>query len=458
MRGSAIPGLVAPEAIASQVARAMSSAKGSWSTGMSAKPYAEHSGRFSWWEAGAVFLAAAWLIPPAQAQTTTTSASSGKTEQQATSEPRRSAVSDGRVVPAGCNSCSAGLAPAAGASDGCGVGCVPGRTCQVDSCEPDSCIGRLIQGLYECICCPDPCYEPKWLAIADSAFFVDAARPQTQMRLRWDSGFDLHHPDRAEYFWARERVNQLEPTGPCTRHGFGKGPGCIPRSVDYEDLSLYMEGASGKFGAFIETPYREIDPTSSAISPAVCCGKSGFGDLTIGTKSMLLDCELTQITFQFKTFLPTGDFTGGLGTSHVSLEPSLLFNLKLTCWTYLQGQFSYWISVGGDNLYQGNIFHCHFSFNHALWKPMHDVQLIGTVEMNEWTVLGGNFTNPDFLITAGGRTGPVPVSASTSMFSIGPGLRLFVCDKIDVGVGSAFSLTGDHWAEELVRGEFRWRF
>jgi hypothetical protein len=44
------------------------------------------------------------------------------------------------------------------------------------------------------------------------------------------------------------------------------------------------------------------------------------------------------------------------------------------------------------------------------------------------------------------------------MFSAGPGIRFVVCDKIDLGVGSAFSLTGDHWAEELVRAEFRWRF
>jgi hypothetical protein len=44
------------------------------------------------------------------------------------------------------------------------------------------------------------------------------------------------------------------------------------------------------------------------------------------------------------------------------------------------------------------------------------------------------------------------------MVSVGPGLRLYICDKIDFGVGTAFALTGDHWEEELIRGEFRWRF
>jgi hypothetical protein len=286
--------------------------------------------------------------------------------------------------------------------------------------------------LHDCICCPDPCYEPKWLAIADSAFFVDAARPQTQTRLRWDTHFRIHEPDRAEFFYARER-----PAG-------GKGPNFIASRVDNEELSMYTEGATATFGLFVEMPYHELE-----VDPAIGRSTSGFGDLNIGTKSLLLDCELTQLTFQFKTYIPTGDFTKGLGTNHVSLEPSLLFNLKLCPHWYIQGQFAYWIPVGGDNLYQGNVFHCHFSLNHILWRPMPDVQLVGTVELNEWTVLNGNFTDP-----VSGRAN----EASTAMLSMGPGLRLFICDRIDFGCGSAFALTSDRWADEVVRAEFRWRF
>jgi hypothetical protein len=292
------------------------------------------------------------------------------------------------------------------------------------------------------------------------------------MRLRWDSGFNFKNPDRAEYFLARERVNQLEPAGPCTRHGFGKGLDCIPSRLDYQDLSLYTEGASGGFGAFVEIPYREIEPVTSAISPNVCCTRSNFADLTVGTKSLLMDNQLMQLTFQFKTFIPTGDFTKGLGTNHVSLEPALLFTVRWTAETYIQGQLAYWIPIAGDDLYQGNIFHLHFSLNHVLWRPLSNVYVVGTAEFNEWSVLGGNYTKTDFLVVPppssggfpsltqmrGGNAGPVPVSATTGMFSLGPGVRLFFCDNVDLGVGSAFSVTGDHWAEELIRVEFRWRF
>jgi hypothetical protein len=118
-------------------------------------------------------------------------------------------------------------------------------------------------------------------------------------------------------------------------------------------------------------------PASSVPGTNGLCNASGFGDMVIGTKSMLLDCCLMQLTFQFKTFLPVGDFTNGLGTGHVSLEPSLLFNINCAKDTYLQGQLAYWIPIGGDPLYEGNIYHMHFSLNHVLWRPCPGVQVVG---------------------------------------------------------------------------------
>jgi hypothetical protein len=285
--------------------------------------------------------------------------------------------------------------------------------------------------------------------LADAAFFVDAARPVTQMRLRWDTGWDMTHPDRAEYFWAREGVTTANAGGG------GKGPNFVPGHLDYKTLSMYMEGAAGGFGMFVETPYLDIEPVSGIQpgNPPVAAGsnKSGFGDIMVGTKSLLLDCQLIQIAIEFKTYIPSGNFTTGLGTGHVSLEPSILLGLCLTPNSYLQGQFSYWIPISGDNLYQGNIFHCHLSYNHVLWRFCPEVLLVGTAECNEWSIINGNYT------TLEGNTA-VAVSARDTIFSVGPGVRLFVCDKIDLGVGSAFSLTSERWASELVRAEFRWRF
>ena len=213
------------------------------------------------------------------------------------------------------------------------------------------------------------------------------------MRIGYEGGWDFTTPDRAEYFWARERI-----TASTGVSGSGKGPNLLADSLRYNELNLYMEAAADRFSAFINTPYERIDPSidpsSKAAGGMTNGGKVGFGDITVGTKSMLLDCELTQLTFEFKTFIPSGNFTSGLGTGHVSLEPSLLYNLKCTQDTYIQGQLSYWIPLGGDSAYEGTIFHCHFSLNHTLCKPCTRMQLVGTLELNEWSVLNGFVTEP----------------------------------------------------------------
>jgi hypothetical protein len=577
---------------------------------MTARPIANP--RASWRIAGVLILASVWPAASAWGQGGTPPELPAP---QATGEPQwvpargteSGAIVDPNVVPAGCATCGSGLigalAPPApdgiasgGCStcgDGCAGGCYPGRKkgycCCCDDC--DTCVGRMLCGIYHCICCPDPCYEPRWIATQDSAFFVDSARPITQLRIRGDGGFDVPTPDRAEFFWARERTtpNQAEPgpspTNPnavgadCFRHGFGKGPACIASSIDHEDLSLYTEAAIGGFSFFFEMPYQEVDPETAPNSfmlvpgkqhpevfvaapdlvnrpippntplpadvkvgpggatitqlpgvgnamttstgpagttttttntarmfpagtilkkgqtfpgylmlpagsmkgvmptpaqmrqPAPCCNVSGFSDLNLGTKSVLLDCELLLLTFQFKTFLPTGDFTKGLGDGHVSLEPALLFALKLTPEMYLQGELAYWIPIGGDPLYEGDIFHEHYSLNQTLWCPCPGLRLVGTLEASHWEVLGGNFTSPDLLVAEpmmitkpNGKPGIKNVlaapalSATTSMLSIGPGIRFFICDKIDIGLGTQFAVTADHWEEELIRAEFRWRF
>lgn len=464
---------------------------------MNGMPFRKRGGRFQWWVAGAVFLTAAWSPDVVRSQ-------SSEPSKLAISEPATPpgqppaapATTDSGVVRAGgptaseggiqqtsCSSCGAGLLGTpepANLCVGCGghSPCVPGRRpCDCCCDEHGGACKCFFCGLYHCMCCPDPCYEPRWLAVADAAFFQDAARPVTQMRLRWDTAWGLKDPDRAEFFWARDKTNpnQLEPGGPCARHGFGKGPACIASQVDYEDLSLYMEAAAGAAGLFIEMPYRHIDPTTAPASavikgmpdpatgmtgPAVCCPEAGFADMNIGTKAMLLDCELIQITFQFKTYIPTGNFTKGLGTGHVSLEPSLIFGIKLSPTAHLQIQQAYWIPIGGDPLYQANVYHGHIALNKILWCPCRDFKIVGTMELNGWQIFGGAFTDPDLVLAnpMNGTLSPVSHSASTVMLNTGPGVRMVICDRIDLGVGSAFAITGSRWAAETVRVEFRWRF
>jgi hypothetical protein len=400
------------------------------------------------WLAGAAVLAATWSAGVASAQTDSSSAPSQPGKLSVEPVPGvlgsgSTAITDGNVVPAGCSTCGSGLLLGGGgcsSSGGCGSNCIPGRynTCCVDN---DTWCGRLFGGIYECICCPDPCYEPRWIGVANAAFFVDSARPVTQMRFRYDAGFDLQFPDRNEYFWARAGV---------------KGPKIV-NSLQYNDLGMTAEVAAGRFSLAIETLYRSIDPEDVAmfnangqLIPPPTGHHGNFGDMNIATKSLLLDCELLQVAFQFRTYIPTGNFTHGIGNGHVSLEPSLLAALRLGPDTYLQGQLSEWIPLGGDQDYQGAILHEHFSLNQVLWRPIHDVQVIGTLEFNGWHFQDGQFTDP--------VTGPFQKSSGDSFLSAGPGIRMVVCDKIDFGVAAAWQISGDLWPNSLYRTEFRWRF
>lgn len=322
---------------------------------------------------------------------------------------------------------TSGCATCGGGSGGCA------------QCEPFPKTGfasRLVGLVYESLCCPDPCYQPKWFPLVDTAFFTDSPRPVSQTRLRWEYGYYSRFPDRAEYFWARADGN-------------GKGPrpvnaAGIPQ-VDYHELSQYTETAAGPgFSAFVSTPYRSVNPTFSDPPSG-----AGFSDISLGTKSVLFDSELFLMTLQFKTTLPVGQPSKGLGTGHVSLEPSLLFGLRTSPNSYLQAQVAEWIPIAGDPQYSGAVLHYHLAFNHTLWRPIAAVQLAGTMELHGWSFQDGGFTDPD---------GGYRSASGTNILQMGPGLRMFYCDKFDFGIGSNFGITGKNNVNSGFRIEMRVRY
>jgi hypothetical protein len=343
-------------------------------------------------------------------------------------------IMDGNIQQASCSSC---IAPPAGGdwsavgcpTTNCGHCCYPGRIHCCSICEGGTGLKRLTCGLYHCICCPDPCYEPRWIPTANAAFFVDSPRPVTHTRLRYDGLFNINRPDRAEYF-----MPQIAPGDHINR-------------AHFHEFHLYTEIApTPGFGFFINLPWRStsFDPEGD---PATPNDGSGFGDMFLGTKSVLLDCELLLLTFQFTAFLPTGSpAAAGVGTGHVSLEPALLGALKLTPDSYLQFSTALWIPLGGGDV-AGNVLHNRVSYNQILYRFLPDVQLIGTLEMINYNVINGGYT-----------VFGVPVIDRTSHLNVGPGLRLNICDRIDFGAAAHFSLTGDDFIGEAVRAEFRWRY
>ncbi len=124
-------------------------------------------------------------------------------------------------------------------------------------------------------------------------------------------------------------------------------------------------------------------------------------------------------------------------------------NLNLAPDTYLQAQVAEWIPIGGNSTYEGSILHYHGSLNRVVLRSQPDIQWVLTGEVNGWSFQSGAYTDPVL--------GTVGASDQTYL-SAGPGIRCFWCDKLDFGIGVALAITNGHFAEQLYRSEFRFRF
>ncbi len=176
-------------------------------------------GKAKVWAFGLTCVALLTGVAPALAQKPTDAPPTKLSDLAAPTLAAAPAAPDANVTQASCSTCSGGLLggslggppPLPGDGGGCGGGgcgggqCVPGRLNCCSCCEGQTCLGRMLCGFYECICCPDPCYDPHWIALADSALFVNAPRPVTQM-----------HCATTAFTASRSRIG-LNTTSPGTR-------------------------------------------------------------------------------------------------------------------------------------------------------------------------------------------------------------------------------------------------
>ena len=318
------------------------------------------------------------------------------------------------------------------------VACAPPSdylSCACRCCQQASYLGetrwsRFGDALYRSLCCPNPCYQGAWRPLADSAFFTAAARPQNQQRFRWDYAQGLTRPDRAEYFWARA-------------DGDGRGPSSVPsRGINYDELRHYTEIAHGPVGVSFEYSYRSVDEGSRH--------NAGFGDLVVGTKTLLFDREILQFAFKMDTHIPQGATGKGLGTGHVSLEPGLILGVNFSQNSFVQAEIAEWIPLGGDDEYAGALLRYNASWNVVLARPHPCIPMIGVAEVNGWRFQDGSFTLP-------GTTDQLPAGGDTYLNFAG-GLRVFFCNTADFGVSYATPISGCGWTDSVIRTDLRFRY
>jgi hypothetical protein len=265
------------------------------------------------------------------------------------------------------------------------------------------------------------------------------------VRVRFDTGFDMTTPDLAEFFYAK-----------CGCFGPGLGPDIVTR-LRFEEARVDLEyGFSRRFSMFVDAGGRSVQ-AQSGIVPATSVienpgyNNTGVGDLQVGFKSALLASPAGYLTFQFRTYFPTGDAHLGLGTGHYSIEPSLLFTRKVTREIALSGQFSVWHPIdGSDGLplsstqsFAGNVLTFGAGVSRR-FRLTENLRVAPVVEFVGWSIRSGYVT----LIN-----GTAPASGD-NIVNVKVGARIFVERHNSFYIGFGRQLTHVGWYRDLLRVEY----
>jgi hypothetical protein len=269
--------------------------------------------------------------------------------------------------------------------------------------------------------------------------YIDPALPRTMFRLRYDAAYDDNRPDRAEFFYPK--CGCFQTAAFPFRDPKASGPSLAETSIDYQDITGYLEVAlDPRFSAFLEVPWRMLNPEVNKDA-------SGFSDINAGFKAALLYEKDQIVTFQFRTYAPTGDGDRGLGTDHVSLEPALLVHQMLTEKMGLDAELRDWIPIGGSD-FAGNVIRYGAGISYEVYRE-HDLWVTPIVELVGWTVLSGK----EF----GGTLPPTDASGDT-IVNVKVGARVGFGEHSDVYAGYGRALTGDVWYKDILRVEYRLAF
>ena len=104
-------------------------------------------------------------------------------------------------------------------------------------------------------------------------------------------------------------------------------------STDEQELEAEIEWALTKrLGIIIEAPFLGLNPDNGS-------NTSGFGDLAIAGRALLVDGDTFFLSANLEVETATGNERRGLGRGEAAMAPSITTWLDLGNWTALHGQF-----------------------------------------------------------------------------------------------------------------------
>jgi hypothetical protein len=295
--------------------------------------------------------------------------------------------------------------------------------------------------------------------------YVDNPIVDSEIRIRFDDAFDDRFPDRAEFFYSKCGCYRgLQGAIPPAFDPNAPGPGLgVPKAIDYQQLYMQAEySPQRRFSMFAEVPVRWLSPQGFLAVPPfpAFSSQSGLSDVTAGFKFAAVASEGTYITFQFKSYFPTGDASKGLGTNHYSVEPSALVYHKFSDRWTLEGQVGDWHPIGGSagvptagsQGFAGDVFFYGIGPSYKLYRGSH-FAVAPVIELFGWHVLGGFQTDP-----GGPIDGAAANASGINIVNLKAGLRFGIGFHNSFYAGFGQALTHDDWYEHIVRVEYRYAF
>ena len=275
--------------------------------------------------------------------------------------------------------------------------------------------------------------------------YIDNAIVGSQIRLRFDIGFDNNRPDRAEFFYAQCGCNGGNAPGP--------KPGLVT-NLNFQQLYMRAEYAPvRRFSAFFELPVRWVQPQTFVPGTGTFPNEAGLSDVQAGLKFAVLASHNHYLTFQFLADFPSGDSSKGLGTNHYSIGPSLLFFQRVTDRFSIEAQVGDWHPIGGSSFratgFAGDVFNYGFGPSYELYRSER-VRVAPVIEIVGWSVLGGLETNGDLK--------QIVHSDGTNIVNVKIGVRTSIGDHNSFYVGYGQAVTHELWYKHIVRLEYRYAF
>jgi hypothetical protein len=218
-------------------------------------------------------------------------------------------------------------------------------------------------------------------------------------------------------------------------------------NINFQEITAYLEWAPvERFSVFVETPVRFVNPEVNAAT-------AGFGDMNAGFKWAFLYEPDRVMTFQLRSYFPTGDPAEGLGTNHYTLEPSLLYFRAFTEYFTMEAQLGDWIPIGGTD-FAGNVLEYGIGFSYHIYETPR-LRITPVIELLGWTVLGGKET-----ASLGNNVFEIQNAAGNTIVNAKFGVRVGLGEsqRSDFYAGYGQALTGDVWYREMFRVEYRFKF